>query len=243
LNPTAGALWTILETADKFFPSFFGIALLTIVTFGILVSTAFSKSSALVARAVAFAMVFVNTFSVGLHSYAWLTLLGFFFHMASLGSSNRQRLQEAADHGRFREMPEHVVGIQAMWDQIRLGISHLVWVTLTAPVVWFISAGLPRELRVYAAPVPIFNLGQDRGTLRTKARQFQLPRRCAREMAGAPAETKAFCLQCRADFPCRSARTAGCPANYEHFAGGLGGVQATFGQRPCGQCRSCFSTA
>jgi len=106
-------------------------------------------------------MVFVNTFSVGLHSYAWLTLLGFFFHMASLGSSNRQRLQEAADHGRFREMPEHVVGIQAMWDQTRLGISHLVWVTLTAPVVWFISAGLPRELRVYAAPVPIFNLGQD----------------------------------------------------------------------------------
>jgi hypothetical protein len=95
--------------------------------------------------------------SGGFLRYRWLSVIGFVVHLRGLTAAQRKRLAA----GRFPDVPEHVVGAQALWDRFALILSTVCWVLTLRPTQAICSWLMPPDLRVYACDWPIFNLGND----------------------------------------------------------------------------------
>lgn len=96
-------------------------------------------------------------------NYGWMAVLSLFAHLSFLAASHRKRLVELAQSG-DRDFVDyvrpHMLGAQGLWDQARLTIGTLVWKILILPIQGFFNMALPREMRVYACEIPIFDLGE-----------------------------------------------------------------------------------
>lgn len=149
-------------TPWRFLPRLGATAFCSTALLGVLANTACAAAASMAIRSVAFGLVLASSLCTGLGSYSWLTVIAFIAHLSSLGRSNRQLLDTAASRGRFHvEVPSHIIGQQALWDQFRLCLTTSIWRALAVPLMHGVSFCLPDELRVYVCEMPVFDVGED----------------------------------------------------------------------------------
>eukprot|EP00927_Polykrikos_kofoidii_P075847 TRINITY_DN7232_c0_g1_i2.p1 TRINITY_DN7232_c0_g1~~TRINITY_DN7232_c0_g1_i2.p1 ORF type:complete len:1025 (-),score=160.95 TRINITY_DN7232_c0_g1_i2:317-3391(-) len=94
--------------------------------------------------------------------FRWVTHIGFNAHLAILASSNRERMRTATQDGNFATtIRDHIIASTSLWDQFRAAIATFMWKMCILVCQAVINTLLPKELRVYACEIPIFDLGED----------------------------------------------------------------------------------
>lgn len=113
-----------------------------------LVNLAWVTSAAWASRALAMGLVSCSLVS-GSH---WMAALALAVHLTTLGSRGRRRIDTCA-------APPYAIGTQALWDQFRSFTLTLLWKAVVYPLAWACNRTLPRELRVFAMDIPVFDMG------------------------------------------------------------------------------------
>ncbi|CAK0828958.1 unnamed protein product, partial [Prorocentrum cordatum] len=119
------------------------------------------QSAAFAARGAAFLIGLSCVAAGGLSDARWLSAAALVAHLAALAARGRAQLHEAALVGRFAEVPRHVVGSVALWDQLRAVLAILIWRLLVMPWSRIVGALLPSQVRLYACEAPFFRLGDN----------------------------------------------------------------------------------
>eukprot|EP00929_Paragymnodinium_shiwhaense_P030450 TRINITY_DN17259_c0_g1_i1.p1 TRINITY_DN17259_c0_g1~~TRINITY_DN17259_c0_g1_i1.p1 ORF type:complete len:982 (-),score=195.92 TRINITY_DN17259_c0_g1_i1:184-3129(-) len=97
----------------------------------------------------------------GFFELRWLFVFGVILWYGDMNYRLRQKLEEAAERGEFEKVAVWRIGTQALWDQIRVSTTIVIWRILSAQIVKITKFILPAELTVYACEIPIFNLGEN----------------------------------------------------------------------------------
>uniref|UniRef100_A0A7S1FK40 Cytochrome b5 heme-binding domain-containing protein n=1 Tax=Noctiluca scintillans TaxID=2966 RepID=A0A7S1FK40_NOCSC len=138
------------------------IGLATAACFSVLVvvfSVACKYSPAYSVRMSAFSLYAVSAISGGTSGYRWITVLGFVCLLSALAEQNKANVRRASLAGQFGDLPVHVIGTLAVWDNTRVVLGTWVWKVLILPWQSLTSMWGPSELRMYACEVPIVNQG------------------------------------------------------------------------------------